>query len=122
MISPSIQQERTKILEEIARIDSMVRGHLSQQTLHRKSSSGTASYGPYHILQRHEKGTNNCQRISNEELEFITQAVQGHARFQELTRRYAELTEQLTWEQQSAPVKKKFQRFWRPTSPKRSRV
>lgn len=122
MISPSIQQERTKILEEIARIDSMIRGHLSQQTLHRKSSSGTASYGPYHILQRHEKGTNNCQRISNEELEFITQAVQGHARFQELTRRYAELTEQLTWEQQSAPVKKKFQRFWRPTSPKRSRV
>lgn len=122
MISPSIQQERTKILEEIARIDSMVRGHLSQQTLHRKSSSGTASYGPYHILQRHEKGTNNCQRISDEELEFITQAVQGHARFQELTRRYAELTEQLTWEQQSAPVKKKFQRFWRPTSPKRSRV
>lgn len=122
MISPSIQQERTKILEEIARIDSMIRGHLSQQTLHRKSSSGTASYGPYHILQRHEKGTNNCQRISDEELEFITQAVQGHARFQELTRRYAQLTEQLTWEQQSAPVKKKFQRFWRPTSPKRSRV
>ena len=106
MISPSIQQQRTKILEEIGRIDSMIRGHLSQQTLRRKSSSGTASYGPYHILQRHENGTNNCQRISNQELEFITQAVQGHARFQELTRRYAELTEQLTWDQQSAQVKK----------------
>ena len=100
----------------------MIRGHLSQQTFHRKSSSGTASYGPYHILQRHENGTNNCQRISDEELEFITQAVQGHARFQELTRRYAQLTEQLTWDQQSAQVKKKFQRFWRPTSPKRSSV
>ena len=122
MISPSIQQQRVKILEEIGRIDSMIRGHLSQQTLHRKSSSGTASYGPYHILQRHENGTNNCQRISDQELEFITQAVQGHARFQELTRRYAELTEQLTWDQQSAQVKKKFQRFWRPTSPKRSSV
>ena len=122
MISPSLQQQRAQILEEIGRIDSMIRGHLSQQTFHRKNSSGSASYGPYHILQRHEKGTNNCQRISDEELEFITQAVQGHARFQELTRRYAELTEQLTWEQQSAQVKKKFQRFWRPTSPKRSRV
>jgi hypothetical protein len=106
MISPSIQQQRAKILEEIGRIDSMIRGHLSQQTLHRKSSSGTASYGPYHILQRHENGTNNCQRIGDQELEFITQAVQGHARFQELTRRYAELTEQLTWDQQSAQVKK----------------
>src|SRR6266403_1082024 len=122
MISPSLQQQRAKILEEIGRIDSMILGHLSQQTLHRKSSSGSASYGPYHILQRHENGTNTCQRISTEELEFITQAVQGHARFQELTRRYAELTEQLTWEQQSAQVKKKFQRFWRLTSRKRSSV
>ena len=122
MILPSLQRQRAQIHEEIGRIDSMIRGHLSQQTFHRKSSSGTAAYGPYHILQRHEKGTNNCQRISDEELEFITQAVQGHARFQELTRRYAELTEQLTWDQQSAQVKKKFQRFLRPTSPKRSSV
>jgi hypothetical protein len=120
MISPSLQQQRAQILEEIGRIDSMIRGHLSQQTFQRKRASGTAAYGPYHILQRHEKGANNCQRISDQELEFITQAVQGHARFQELTRRYAELTEQLTWDQQSAQVKKKFQRFWRPTSRKRS--
>lgn len=122
MISPSIQQQRAKILEEIGRIDSMIRGHLSQQTFQRKSSSGIASYGPYHILQRHQNGTNNCQRISDQELGFITQAVQGHARFEELTRRYAELTEQLTWDQQSAQVKKKFRRFWRPPSPKRSSV
>ena len=106
MISPSIQQQRAQILEQIGRIDSMIRGHLSQQTFQRNNSSGTASYGPYHILQRHENGTNNCQRISDEELEFITQAVEGHARFQELTRRYAELTEQLTWDHQSAQVKK----------------
>jgi hypothetical protein len=38
----------------------------------------------------------------------------------ELTRRYAELTEQLTWERQSASIKKKFQRFSRPTSRKPS--
>ena len=122
MISPSIQQQRVKILEEISRIDSMIRGHVSQQTLHPKRSSGTASFGPYHLLQRHENGANNCQRISTEELEFVTQAVLAHARFQELTRRYAQLTEQLTWDRQSAQVKKKFQRFCRPTSPKPSRV
>ena len=122
MLSPSLQQQRAKILEEIGRIDSMIRGHLSQQTFQRKGASGTASYGPYHILQRHQNGANNCQRISDQELEFITDAVQGHARFQELTRRYAELTEQLTWERQSAQVKKKFQRFLKPTSRKRSGV
>ena len=122
MISPSIQQQRAQILEEIARIDSMIRGHLSQQTLKPRNSASTTAYGPYSTLQRHEKGSNNCQRISPEELEFITEAVQGHARFQELARRYAELTEQLTWDRQSVQVKKKFQRFSRPTSPKRSSV
>ena len=122
MISPSIQQQRAQILEEIAHIDSMIRGHLSQQTLKPKRRSGTASYGPYFTLQRHENGTNNCQRISPEELEFISEAVDGHARFQELTRRYAELTEQLTWDRQSAYIQKKFHRFSRPTSPRRSDV
>ena len=122
MTAPTIQQQRAQILEQIAHIDSMIRGHLSQQTLKPRRSSGAAAYGPYYSLQRHEKGTNNCQRIGPEELDFITQAVQGHARFQELTLRYAELTEQLTWERQSAQVKKKFQRFWRRTSPKQSSV
>jgi hypothetical protein len=120
MISISIQKQRAQILQEIAQIDSMIRGHLSQQTLKPKHSSVTASYGPYYTLQRHENGANNCQRISPEELEFITEAVHGHARFQELTRRYAQLTEQLTWDQQSAQIKKKFHRFLPPTSPKRS--
>lgn len=120
MTSPSIQQQRDQILQQIAQIDSMIRGHLSEQTLKPKRGSGTTAYGPYYTLQRHEKGTNNCQRIGPDELEFISQGVLGHARFMELTRRYAELTEQLTWERQSAPIKKKFRRFSRSTSRKRS--
>ena len=106
MILPSIHQQREQILQEISQIDSMIRGHLSEQTLKPKRASGTAAYGPYYTLQRHEKGANNCQRIGPEELEFISQGVLGHGRFVELTRRYAELTEQLTWERQSAPIKK----------------
>jgi uncharacterized protein DUF6788 len=120
MTSPSPQQQRDQILQQIAQIDSMIRGHLSEQNLKTKRASGTASYGPYYTLQRHENGTNNCQRIAAEELQFISEGVLGHARFMELTRRYAELTEQLTWERQSAPIKKKFQRFSRPTSRKPS--
>lgn len=120
MTTPSLQLQRERILQEIAQIDSMIRGHLSVQTLKPKRASATSSYGPYYTLQRHESGTNNCQRIGPDELEFISQGVLGHARFMELTRRYAELTEQLTWERQSAPIKKKFQRFSRPTSRKPS--
>jgi hypothetical protein len=52
-------------------------------------------------------------------LDFIVQAVEGHDRFQKLAQRYAALTEQMTWDQQGAEIKKKFRRFWRPTSRKR---
>jgi hypothetical protein len=104
----------------MASIDSMIRGHLSQQTYRRKSAGRVLTQGPYPLLQRHQDGKNNCQRIGPEELEFVAQAVEGHARFQELTRRYAELTEQATWARQTAEIKKKFRRFSRPTSPRPS--
>jgi hypothetical protein len=120
MTTLSIQQQRDQILREIGQINSMIRGHLSQQTVKPKPGSSSAAYGPYYSLQRHENGANNCQRVSPDDLEFISEAVHGHARFLELTRRYAELTEQLTWERQSAQVKKKFHRFSRRTSRKPS--
>ncbi len=111
MISPSIQQERSRILEEMARIDRMIRGHVSQQTFQVKRGGQTMTQGPYFLLQRREKGKNNCQRVGAEELEAIVAGVQGHARFQKLAERYAQLTEQLTWDQQAAGVKKNSSAF-----------
>lgn len=120
MLTLSLQQERAQILQQMASIDSMIRGHLSQQTYQRKSAGRVVTQGPYHLLQRHENGKNNCQRVSPQELNFISAAVEGHSRFQALAHRYAELTEQATWEQQPQEIKKKFQRFSRPTSPRPS--
>jgi hypothetical protein len=119
MIAPSLQQERSRILEEMAHIDRMIRGHVSQQTYQVQRGGQTVTQGPYHLLQRRENGKNNCQRVATDELESIVAAVEGHERFQKLAQRYAALTEQMTWEQQGADIKKKFQRFWRPTSRKR---
>ena len=118
MLSPTIQQERSRILEQMAQIDRMIRGHVSQQTYQQKRDGQVITQGPYFLLQRRENGKNNCQRVGAEELDSIVASVQAYARFQELAERYASLTEQLTWEQQSAGVKKNFQRFWRPTSRK----
>ncbi|HPC61086.1 MAG TPA: hypothetical protein PKX23_10530 [Verrucomicrobiota bacterium] len=120
MLTPSVQQQRAQLLQQMASIDSMIRGHLSQQTYQRKGAARVLTHGPYHLLQRHQNGKNNCQRIGPEELPFIAQAVEGHARFQELARRYAQLTEQATWERQTPEIKKKFRRFSRPTSPRPS--
>ena len=118
MITPSIEQERSQILAEMAQIDRMIRGHVSEQTYQVNRGGQIITQGPYFLLQRRENGRNNCQRVGSEELESIVAGVQAYARFQKLAERYARLTEQLTWEQQATGIKKKFQRFWRPTSHK----
>jgi hypothetical protein len=118
MISPSLQQERSQILEEMAHIDRMIRGHVSQQTYHVQRHGQTITQGPYFLLQRHENGQNNCQRVGTDELDAIVAGVEAYHRFQQLTERYARLTEQMTWEEQAPSIKKKFQRFWRPSSRK----
>jgi hypothetical protein len=103
----------------MAHIDRMIRGHVSTQTYQVEHGGQTTTQGPYHLLQRRENGRNNCQRVGADELELIVAAVEAHDRFQKLAQRYAALTEQMTWDQQGAAIKKKFQRFWRPTSRKR---
>ena len=115
----SIQQERAALLQEIATIDQMIRGHVSEQTFQVKRHGQTVTQGPYYILQRREDGKNNCQRVLDQERDAIVAAVEGHQRFQTLTARYAALTEQMTWNNQTLGVKKKFQRFWRSISLKR---
>ncbi len=118
MTSPSPQQERSRILEQMAHIDRMIRGHVSQQTYHVHRRGQTLPQGPYFLLQRRENGKNNCQRVGPEELETIVSGVEAYHRFQQLAARYAALTEQMTWEQQTPGLKKKFRRFWQPSSRK----
>jgi hypothetical protein len=119
MIAPTLQQQRARILEEMAGIDQMIRGHVSTQTYRFKRHGQTVVQGPYYVLQRHQDGRNQCQRISEPDIEQITAQVIAYKRFTELADRYAALTEQLTWDKQSDAVKKKFRRFWQLTSPKR---
>ena len=118
MITPSLQQERSQILEEMARIDHMIRGHVSEQTFRVQRAGQTVTQGPYFLLQRRENGRNNCQRVGTDEVPTIVAGVQAYARFQKLAQRYATLTEQMTWDQQSPDIKKKFRPFWRPASRK----
>jgi len=118
MTSISLQQERAAILQEMAGIDQMIRGHVSEQSFEVTRHGKTVIQGPYYILQRREEGKNNCQRVPEHELDAIVAAVESHQRFQTLAARYAALTEQMTWNNQTPDVKKKFRRFWRSISPK----
>ena len=119
MVLPTLQQQRARILEEMASIDHMIRGHLSTQTYRTERGGRTVMQGPYHVLLRHQDGRNLCQRVSDQDVQMITTNVLAYKRFLELADRFAALTEQMTWDQQSEVVKKKFRRFWQATSPKR---
>jgi hypothetical protein len=119
MTLPTLQQQRAQILKEMGSIDHMIRGHVSTQTYRVKRHGQLILQGPYHVLQRHQDGRNQCQRIGDQELERITSQVLAYKRFTELAERFAALTEQITWQAQPETVKKKFHRFWQPTSPKR---
>lgn len=119
MTLPSLQQQRAQILQEMASIDHMIRGHVSTQTYRVKRPGQTILQGPYHVLQRHQDGRNQCQRISDQELDLISSHVLAYKRYRELAERLAALTEEITWKEQPETVKKKFHRFWQPTSPKR---
>ena len=116
MTTLTLQQERALILEQMGQIDHLIRGQLSQQTYRVQRQGKIITQGPYYLLQRREKGKNNCQRVSAQELEAILAGVEGHRKFQQLAERYALLTERMTWEKVVPDVKKKFRRFWKPTS------
>jgi hypothetical protein len=120
MLSPSIQQQRAQILDEMGRIDQMIRGHVSEQTYQIKRGGQIVTQGPYFVLQRRENGKNNCQRVAHDEVQSIVSAVEAYQRFQQLAQSYAALTEEATWNQQKPEVKKKFRRFWRRISLKPS--
>lgn len=119
MTLPSLQEQRARILEEMAGIDHMIRGHLSTQTYRVQRHGQTILQGPYYVLQRHHHGRNQSQRVSDQEVDLIAAHVLAYKRYLELADRFASLTEAATWDQQPQSLKKKFRRFWRPASRKR---
>lgn len=119
MTLPTLQEQRARILEEMASIDHMIRGHLSTQTYRVQRHGQTIVQGPYYLLQRHQDGRNQSQRVSDQEAEMITAHVLAYKRYLELADRFAALTEEATWKEQPQSVKKKFRRFWQPAAPKR---
>jgi hypothetical protein len=115
----TLQEQRARILEEMAGIDHMIRGHLSTQTYRVQRHGQTIVQGPYYLLQRHQEGRNQSQRVSDQEAETITAHVLAYKRYLELADRFAALTEEATWKKQPQSVKKKFRRFWQPAAPRR---
>jgi hypothetical protein len=98
-----------QILAEIARIQSMEVGKLSEYSPPGRSKDS----GPYHKLQAWVDGKNQTRHVRPEELPDLQEALAGFARFRGLTDQYAELIIARTRSRREQDVKKKIQPYSR---------
>jgi len=94
--APNPELRRREILHEIAEIDRMQRGRLSEQFFESREDGRVVRRGPYYVLQRWCRGRNHSQRIPAAEVPAVQSAIEGFARFTALVEEFAEITEQAT--------------------------
>jgi hypothetical protein len=93
-----ILRRRDEILHEMAVIDRMQRGTLSQQFFKRRKAGDEVVYGPYYVLQHSVDGKHYSQRVPANEVVPVQSAIEGRERFEKLAQEFVEITERLTHE------------------------
>jgi hypothetical protein len=90
---PNPTQRKAQILQEMAEIDRMQRGRLSEQFFKRFKEGREVTLGPYYVLQRWCEGKNICQRVPAREVASVRSAIEGYERFEKLATEYVEISE-----------------------------
>jgi hypothetical protein len=89
--------DRPAILQQMAELQSMERGTLSEEYRERPDGAGgTVRLGPYFKHQVWESGSNKSRRVTPEEVPQLRQDLENHQRFAELADAYVELTVEQT--------------------------
>jgi hypothetical protein len=94
---PDILHRRDEILQEMAEIDRMQRGTLSEQFFKQKKGGHEVILGPYYVLQHWVSGKHS-QRVPAEDVPPVRSAIEGRKRFEKLAEEFVEITERLTQE------------------------
>lgn len=102
-----IQNRRQQILVEMAQIDTMEKGRLTEEYRDSYKDGKPVRLGPYYKYQRWESGKNVSRRIPAAQAEELRQAVDGYHRFKALADEYAELSVEATRAGSSGLSKKK---------------
>jgi hypothetical protein len=99
---PKPPPNRAALLRQMAEIDSMERGTLSEEFRERPDGAGgTVRLGPYFKYQVWEAGRNQSRRVPAEEVAELREDLQKHQRFTELADSYVELTIRQTREKRA---------------------
>lgn len=119
----SLLQKRSGLLDQMAGLDRMERGRLSEQFLKGQKDGQPVTWGPYYVLQRRLGQQIVKERVPLERVPTIQADIQRHEEFQKLADRYAEITEEMTHLEDTDPELKKKSSPTKPISskkPKRS--
>lgn len=98
-----------QILSQMAQIQSMERGKLSSY----RRSGRSKECDTYFRLQTWIDGKNQTRHVRPEELPALQTALEGYARFCELSEQYVQLIVERTRGQREADTKKKIQPYSR---------
>jgi hypothetical protein len=98
-----------QLLAQIAAIQHMETGKLSSYV----PGGRSADVGPYYKLQCWVDGKNLTRHVRPEELPALKEALEGYARFQELSHQYAQLVIAKTRVELASTVKKKIRPYSR---------
>lgn len=102
-----IQNRRQQILVEMAQIDTMEKGRLTEEYRDSYKDGKPIKLGPYYKYQRWENGKNVSRRVPVHEAEELRLAVDGYHRFKALADEFAELTVEMTRSASGSQAKKK---------------
>lgn len=89
------QKQRESLLEEMAGIETMARGRLSEEYRQRRENGRTIRLGPYYKHQVWEDGRNRSRRVKAEEAEKLREGIEGLDKFKQLADQYVEATIEL---------------------------
>lgn len=102
-----LQRQRSVLLEQMAALDRMERGRLSEQFLKGEKDGRPVTRGPYYVLQRRLGQQILKERVPLDRLSGVKADIERHQEFQKLADRYAEITEEMTRLQDADPELKK---------------
>ena len=116
-----LTETRAQILQEMASLDRMERGRLSEQFLKGTKAGKPVLWGPYFVLQRRQGKAHVTERVPAERVPLIQSDIDNHLRFETLADRFAQATEELTRLRDGDPGSKKNARTSKPTNSRKPR-
>lgn len=101
------QKRRQQILQEMATIERMEKGQLTEEYRDSFKQGRTERLGPYYKYQRWEQGRNLSRRVPETEASSLRSAIKGYHRYEALAKEYADLTIEMTRQAAQTDAKKK---------------